>query len=283
MSARSVKGFVQRWHHFGARCAARLPPAKCAGSPLFQHPVYGSVGTRCHSLVGVSRQSQRPDSEQGQVSWPAEQRPGSGRWKQWQSEQRDGPVRHAGRPLQIRPAGASILGAVKVSGRAGAPVSIRAATADQAEQLRGIARAAKGFWGYAPRRVRDWADSLDFVAIFQYQEVYVAEAHARSGRAAIAWVGLLPPVDGVARLDHLWVEPAWMRCSIGSRLFEHARDRAATLGAHVMEWGAEPNAVGFYRRMGGRDVREDVSEWGRRILVMGVDLEANHVSPRKRG
>jgi hypothetical protein len=42
---------------------------------------------RRHSLVGVSRQSHRPDSEHATVSKPAEQRPGSGRWSRPQSEQ----------------------------------------------------------------------------------------------------------------------------------------------------------------------------------------------------
>lgn len=41
---------------------------------------------RRHSLVGVSRQSHRPDSEQGHVSWQAEHRPGSGWWRRPHSE-----------------------------------------------------------------------------------------------------------------------------------------------------------------------------------------------------
>lgn len=45
---------------------------------------------RRHSLVGVWRHSQRPDSEQATVSRPAEQRPGSGRWRRPHSEQRRG-------------------------------------------------------------------------------------------------------------------------------------------------------------------------------------------------
>jgi len=35
-----------------------------------------SIAHRSHSLVGVSRQSHRPDSQQATVSRPAEQRPG---------------------------------------------------------------------------------------------------------------------------------------------------------------------------------------------------------------
>jgi hypothetical protein len=39
-----------------------------------------------------------------------------------------------------------------------------------------------------------------------------------------------------------------------------------------MEWEAEPNALGFYARMGGRRLRTAMSEWGRELTIMGVVL-----------
>ena len=46
------------------------------------------------------------------------------------------------------------------------------------------------------------------------------------------------------------------------------------LGAKRLEWEAEPNAIGFYEKMGGRYVREsEQTEWGRRLSVMGVELD----------
>jgi hypothetical protein len=45
-----------------------------------------------------------------------------------------------------------------------------------------------------------------------------------------------------------------------------------------MEWEAEPNALGFYERMGGRYLRDsEPSAWGRLIPVMGVDLPPTEV------
>lgn len=52
----------------------------------------------------------------------------------------------------------------------------------------------------------------------------------------------------------------------------HAAEGAAGLGATAMEWEAEPNARGFYGRMGGRPVRTTTSEWGRDLTVMRVLL-----------
>src|SRR5207247_10253115 len=57
-------------------------------------------------------------------------------------------------------------------------------------------------------------------------------------------------------LDDLWVEPKWIGTRIGSRLFRHAAGRGEQLGASRMEWEAEPNAIGFYEKLGGRYVRD---------------------------
>jgi GNAT superfamily N-acetyltransferase len=80
-------------------------------------------------------------------------------------------------------------------------------------------------------------------------------------------------VDGVSTLDHLWVEPGRMRTGLGTRLFRHAAGAAREMDASEMEWEGEPNAVGFYERMGGRTVRTVTSEWNRTLDVMAVELD----------
>jgi GNAT superfamily N-acetyltransferase len=118
--------------------------------------------------------------------------------------------------------------------------------------------------------VSEWAASIDMPATLREQDVWVAESDV----AVVAWAGLIPPREGVAVLDHLWVEPGSMRAGLGSALFRRAADRATELDAGRMEWGAEPHALEFYRRMGGRDLREMIGEWGRPVQVMGIDLPA---------
>jgi GNAT superfamily N-acetyltransferase len=148
-------------------------------------------------------------------------------------------------------------------------VHIRPADPNEGERLREIAIVAKGHWGYDPERVRSWADQGDFSpAGVRAKTIFVAEADGR----AVGWASLIPKGD-VAWLDDLWIEPEWMGGGIGSRLFRHAAEHGAALGADRMEWEAEPNALGFYERMGGRYLRDsEPTEWGRVIPVMGVDL-----------
>jgi len=63
-----------------------------------------------------------------------------------------------------------------------------------------------------------------------------------------------------------------MRAGIGTALFGHAAAAARAMGATAMAWEAEPNAAGFYAKMGGRTVMTVTSEWGRAIDVMAVEL-----------
>lgn len=146
---------------------------------------------------------------------------------------------------------------------------IRPAHPSEGERLREITAAAKGFWGYDAERVRAWAAALDLSPErLAGADVLVAELDG----IAVGWAEILPPDAGVCVLEHLWVEPARMRRGAGSQLFRRAAEHAAGLGATAMEWEAEPNALGFYARMGGRPVRTTTSEWGRELTVMAVPL-----------
>jgi GNAT superfamily N-acetyltransferase len=142
---------------------------------------------------------------------------------------------------------------------------LRPAAPDDHARLRELTFESKAHWGYDPDFVRRWAEGLSFEGD---AERWVAELDG----AIVAWAALLPPADGVAVLDDLWVDPACIGRGLGSRLFVIAADRARDLGAERLEWGAEPNAVGFYEKVGGRKLRDHVTEWGRVAPWMGLDL-----------
>jgi GNAT superfamily N-acetyltransferase len=148
-------------------------------------------------------------------------------------------------------------------------VRIRPLLFDEGERLREIAIAAKSYWGYDLDRVREWAAMGDFTeAGLRRKDFYVAAV----ADGAVGWAAAIGQGD-VWWLDDLWIEPAWMGKGIGSRLFRHAAERGRRVGAVRMEWEAEPNALGFYERMGGRYLRDsEPGAWGRVLAVMGVEL-----------
>jgi GNAT superfamily N-acetyltransferase len=143
-------------------------------------------------------------------------------------------------------------------------VSIRSARAGEEERLRALAAVSKAHWGYDVDRVHAWAQTLEYAG----KDVHVAEAGGAAGGYAVILLE-----GSTAVLDELWVEPGWIGQGVGSRLFRFVAAHATDLGATRMEWEADPNAVGFYERMGGRYLRDGgPSEWGRILPVMGIDL-----------
>ncbi len=116
-----------------------------------------------------------------------------------------------------------------------------------------------------------WRPGLEVSPAFvRDNEVYVAV----SGGEAVGFYAL---VGGGQRLDleHLWVLPAWIGTGLGRRLFEHAMRRAHELGARTVTIEADPNAEGFYRKMGAKRAGENVYELEgkeRALPVMVVEL-----------
>jgi GNAT superfamily N-acetyltransferase len=149
-------------------------------------------------------------------------------------------------------------------------VTIRSPAAGEGGQLKEIAISSKGFWGYEPAKVREWADRGDFSpAQLSKLTVFVAEAEER----AIGWISL-EPRGQVWWLADLWIEPRWIGVGVGSLLFRHGVRKAQRAGATHIEWEAEPNSIGFYEKMGAKYLRDsDQTEWGRTLPVMGVELD----------
>jgi GNAT superfamily N-acetyltransferase len=129
---------------------------------------------------------------------------------------------------------------------------IRPAKANEASVLTHIAFDAKRYWGYPEHWIRHWESDLTISSDFILDNhVYVAEENGQiQGFYALIVTG------NKAELDHMWVTPACIGTGIGKALFLDAMERAAALKVNAVEISADPNAAGFYRRMGATDVGE---------------------------
>ncbi|MGH2417886.1 MAG: GNAT family N-acetyltransferase [Candidatus Limnocylindria bacterium] len=134
-------------------------------------------------------------------------------------------------------------------------VRIRRARPDEADALTALATRAKASWGYDAGfldRIRE-AMSLSAEDLAAH-EVWALEDG--SGRV----IGFHRLLGGdPAEIEDLWVEPDAMGSGHGRRLFEHAAAIARSGGASGLELDADPNAVGFYERMGMRRIGETPS------------------------
>jgi GNAT superfamily N-acetyltransferase len=143
-----------------------------------------------------------------------------------------------------------------------------------ASLLTEIAFAAKRSWGYPESWIQQWKDVLTITSEYLVQHpAYVASIE---GRIMGFYVLHLNP--GNARLEHLWVIPNEMKKGIGRALFRHAEETSKTAGIDRMEIEADPNAEGFYARMGATTVGRvrSVMDHAERILpIMEKKLDPN--------
>jgi GNAT superfamily N-acetyltransferase len=150
------------------------------------------------------------------------------------------------------------------------PDRIRRARPDEADTLTTLATRSKAHWGYdadfMARIAEAMAVSADDV---RTDEVWVLEDD--DGRA----IGFHRVIAGdPAEIEDLWVEPEAMGAGRGRSLFEHAVSVATSLGASAVELDADPNARGFYERMGMLHVGDTPSNLvpGRTLPRMRLEL-----------
>lgn len=130
------------------------------------------------------------------------------------------------------------------------------AKSEDAEALTEIAYAAKRHWDYPEPWIESWRDTLTISA--EFIAANVAWSAVEDGHAVGFYV-LTSESDGL-HLDHLWIVPSAMRRGIGRALFEHAVEQARGLGARALKIESDPNAEGFYKRMGARRAGKTVTE-----------------------
>ncbi len=135
-------------------------------------------------------------------------------------------------------------------------IFIKRAIPDQASVLTSIALTAKRHWGYPERWIKIWTPLLTITPEFiTSAEVWVAEFN----RESAGFYALIFRKEH-ASLEHLWILPTYMSRDIGRALFEHALVRCREKGFHILEIVSDPNAQGFYERMGAKKVGLDFSE-----------------------
>lgn len=127
-----------------------------------------------------------------------------------------------------------------------AGVVFRRAMPADANELSLIAHRAKAYWGYCAQQMTLWRAELTFdAASITRHPVFVAIVDSRI--AGFYQVQLGQPAS---TLDHLWVDPAFMRKGIGKALLYHASKLVTDAGAACLLIDSDPNAEPFYRLCG---------------------------------
>jgi N-acetylglutamate synthase-like GNAT family acetyltransferase len=154
-------------------------------------------------------------------------------------------------------------------------IQIRRAKPDEANLLTAIAHAAKRHWGYPENWIEHWKNDLTITPEFILRhEVYAALA----GEEIVGCCALVRDEER-AELEHMWIKPEHIGTGVGRALFLYLKERAVHLGLPALEISSDPNAEGFYQRMGAKrigDVRSEIEGKPRVLPRLTVELEHDH-------
>jgi len=151
-------------------------------------------------------------------------------------------------------------------------ISIQRVNPNHAEQLTQIALAAKAHWGYPKRWMEIWKPQLTFSPEYFFEnESWMAVVNDSP-------IGFytLEEKNGNAWLENLWVLPEYIGKGIGKSLFLHAAQLSRQRGYQLLQLEADPNAAGFYERMGMHKIAErhyEVEDQPRVLPIMEMKLE----------
>src|SRR6266550_6044383 len=156
-------------------------------------------------------------------------------------------------------------------------MKIRPAAKEEAGRLTQIAHDAKRYWGYPEHWIKHWQDDLtispDFITAHQ---VFLAEQDDQ-----ILGFYAVKIHHEKAELDHLWVAPEHIGSGVGKHLFLHAMQTSARRNVAEMEILSDPNAEGFYQKMGAHRVGETVSEVdGKSRSLPRLTIDPKSASPK---
>ena len=143
---------------------------------------------------------------------------------------------------------------------------IRRAKISEAKLLTEISFHSKSYWGYPKTYFDIWASELTISSHYiQNNDVFVFENDGTIiGYYSIVELKADIEIAGVSIgkgywLEHMFIEPGSIGKGIGTKIFDHLRQRCRTRGINDLGILADPHARGFYEKMGCEYKREHPS------------------------
>ena len=145
-------------------------------------------------------------------------------------------------------------------------VAIRRALPEEAERLTQITLAAKRHWNYPESWIQQWLPQFAFSPQYIMEhEVWVMTENDMP----IAFYSLNQNADEWW-LENMWVLPEYIGQGVGGQLFSHALERCRERGGSVLKIESDPNAQGFYEKMGAQRVDEHKYELDGQLRVLPI-------------
>jgi len=132
-------------------------------------------------------------------------------------------------------------------------IIIREAKPQDAKIMSEIAVRSKAYWGYSQELLSSWKNELTMTSEFIEKGIgYVAELN---GVMIGCWVREAIQSDELTK-GFLFIEPQYIGSGCGRLLFDALKEGMRKKGIQSITFDADPNAVGFYLKMGGIKIGE---------------------------
>jgi GNAT superfamily N-acetyltransferase len=160
-------------------------------------------------------------------------------------------------------------------------ITIRLARRSEAATLTDLCTRSKAYWGYDAAFMAAAARTIEIrERDIRAKRVLMAVSDFNSARTSVQvpllGVAAVVPMDnrGVFDLSHLFVAPEAFGQGIGRALFEAAVQLAVTQGARRLSILSDPNAAGFYEKLGATRRGEAPSDAvpGRMLPLFELDI-----------
>lgn len=157
-------------------------------------------------------------------------------------------------------------------------INIRRVREQEHEQLTKISFAAKRYWNYPEEYFEIWKSELTITEDYiNNNEVFTADvdgslaAYYSVVEVKQEFMAGQTLVEKSYWLEHMFVLPKWIGCGIGRMMYEHMKSLCRSQGIEELRIFADPNAKGFYEKMGAIYIEERLSSIEGRTVSLYLD------------
>lgn len=132
-------------------------------------------------------------------------------------------------------------------------MEITDATPADHEILTQITKTSKNIWGYGHDQIEKWSEVLTITPDYIQKNLL---RKLLDNKTTVGYYALLEIDKIELRLDYLFVSPEFIGKGFGKLLIEDAIETAKKSGYSKISLDADPNAEGFYEKLGFSLVRK---------------------------
>ncbi|MBT3337334.1 MAG: GNAT family N-acetyltransferase [Anaerolineae bacterium] len=136
-----------------------------------------------------------------------------------------------------------------------------------------VALASKQHWGYPDEWMALWVDELTITPQkLDERDFFVG----KNGDEIVFLYSISQRAEREYELEDCWVAPEYIGHGFGQLLFDDLKKRLRALGCSRLKIISDPNAAGFYRKMGAVQIGEEPTKIeGRVFPVFEVQIAKN--------